>query len=119
MRTERGVALDSLLQAPDVLLHAPELCDVELLSVCRRGVLSRSMTIERARECVGDYTDLPIQRHAHTALLPRLLELHANSSAYDAVYVALSEVLGAELVTADAALARAVRRHTGVRTATD
>ncbi len=37
--------------------------------------------------------------------------LKSRHSAYDATYVALAEQLGGELLTADAALVRAVRTH--------
>ena len=37
-----------------------------------------------------------------------------NFTAYDAVYVALAERLGAELLSADAGLVRAARRHTAL-----
>jgi predicted nucleic acid-binding protein len=46
--------------------------------------------------------------------MPRMLELRSNFSAYDACYVALAELLGADLLTADERLARAVRTHTAV-----
>lgn len=46
--------------------------------------------------------------------LPRVLGLRANFSADDACYVALAELLGAELLTADERLSRAVRTHTNV-----
>ena len=38
-----------------------------------------------------------------------MLQLRSNFSAYDAAYVALAEQLKGELLTADDALARAVR----------
>jgi predicted nucleic acid-binding protein len=41
------------------------------------------------------YLLLPLTRHGHQALLPRVLELRANFSAYDACYVALAERLRA------------------------
>ena len=53
-------------------------------------------------------------RHGHEALLPRVLELRSNFGAYDACYVVLAERLGAELLTADERLARAVRAHTAI-----
>lgn len=45
-----------------------------------------------------------------------MLALSENFTAYDATYVALAEHLGADLLTTDAPLARAVRAHTMVRT---
>jgi predicted nucleic acid-binding protein len=44
-----------------------------------------------------------------------VLELRADLSAHDAVYVALAERLRKELLTADRALARAARAHTHLR----
>ena len=61
--------------------------------------------------------DLPLQRYAHEALVPRIWELRENFSAYDAAYLALAEVLvedGAPLLTADTRLARAASEHTVV-----
>jgi len=54
-----------------------------------------------------DFLNLPLQRHPHDWLLPRVWELRHNLTAYDAVYVALAEALGAPLVTRDARLAAA------------
>lgn len=95
-------------------LHAPSLCDVELMAVLRRGLLAGRLGGARARAALADCLDLPLVRHGHRRLLSRVLELRDNFSAYDAAYVALAEELGAELLTADRALARAARRHTGV-----
>jgi predicted nucleic acid-binding protein len=61
---------------------------------------------------VADLLDLPIERYPHDILVPRIWELRDNMSAYDAASVALAEAMtddGAELVTADARLARAAR----------
>jgi predicted nucleic acid-binding protein len=62
----------------------------------------------RAEEAVGDYLDLALQRYGHTALLPKILDLRENLSAYDACYVALAQQLNAQLLTTDRRLARAV-----------
>lgn len=102
------------MEAEEHDLHAPSLCDVELAAVLRRGLLAGRLGGARARAALADYLDLPLVRHGHRGLLARILELRENFSAYDAVYVALAEGLGAELLTADRALARAARRHTEV-----
>lgn len=110
--TTRGRALASTLQNPDLDLHAPELCDVEVMSALRR--LGRQGRIEEVRlqEAVQDYVDLPLVRHSHLPLLGRILGLRENFSAYDASYVALAEGLGGELLTADERLRRAVEERT-------
>ena len=86
-------------------LHAPHLIDLEVLNALRRV---------GARHPVIDFLDLAIERYTHTLLLPRIWELRSNFSAYDGVYVALSEVLEAPLLTSDKSLARAARKHTDV-----
>ena len=72
------------------------------------------MDRERTVEALEDYLDLPLTRHRHRSFLGRVLELRDNFTAYDAVYVALAERLGAELLTTDGRLARAVLRHSTV-----
>jgi len=53
------------------------------------------VSAERAELALQHYLLLPLTRHGHQALLPRVLELRANFSAYDACYVALAERLRA------------------------
>ena len=69
----------------------------------------RRLSARRAADALEDYLDLPVFRHGHQALLGRVLQLRSNFSAYDAAYVALAEQLNGDLLTADDALARAVR----------
>lgn len=57
---------------------------------------------------------MPIIRHGHQQLVPRIIELRDNFSAYDAAYVALAERLGGSLLTLDERLARAARAHTSI-----
>lgn len=93
--------------AAEASQHAPGLLDVEVVSALRRS-LGRGLSTEHvAGEAVADLADLRIQRYPHRALLPRIWELRHNLTPYDAAYVALAEVLGAPLVTADAKLAGA------------
>lgn len=116
LRTERSDLVRETLEAPDADLHVPALCDVELTSALRHGLLSGAITAARARHALEDHLALPITRHGHQYLLERILALRENFSAYDATYVALAERLGAQLLTADAALGRAVRAHSDIPT---
>ncbi len=88
-------------------LHAPHLLDVEVASVLRRHSGRKWISAARAAAALADLEDLAVTRYPHLSLLPRVWQLRANVSAYDAVYVALAEALGAAFVTADARLARA------------
>ena len=94
--------------------HAPELLDVEVLAAIRHALLLGTVSEGRAADLVADQVDAPVRRHRHLPLLPRAYELRRNVSIADGVYVALAERLGVPIVTADARLARAAQRHTGV-----
>ncbi len=100
-----GALARERLLASDV--HVPELADVEVLSVVRRGVLAGRLTAGRGAEALQDWADLAVERHPHLPLLPRAWQLRGAVSAYDAQYVALAELLDAPLVTADGRLSRA------------
>jgi predicted nucleic acid-binding protein len=117
LRTPRAGHLEALLEQGDVDVHTPALCDVEVASALRRLSVAGALPDTRRDEALADYRDLPLTRHGHLALLERVLELGGNFSSYDATYVALAEVLGADLVTADERLGRAVRAHTKLRLA--
>ena len=86
---------------------APDLLRVEVLSVIRREVSQRGLSLRRAEEAVADLLDLPITVYPTAPLLRRVWALRGKVSAYDACYVALAEALGAVLLTADARLAAA------------
>lgn len=95
-------------------MRVPALCDIEVAAGLRRALLRELLSLERAEQALAQYLLLPLTRHGHQGLLPRMLSLRSNFSAYDACYVALAELLDAELLTADERLTRAVRTHTGV-----
>ena len=94
-----------LREAADVA--APDLIDVETVSVLRKRWLRRTLTEARFATALGHLQQLDFERVPTLRLMGRAFELRANVSAYDACYVALAEALGCELVTVDARLATA------------
>lgn len=118
LRRPAAAAISRALEVDVDDLHAPALLDLEVLSALRRLTLAGELGAERAGAAVDDLDALPILRHGHVALLPRVWQLRENVTPYDAAYVALTEGLGddATLLTLDRRLAGAVADHTAVRT---
>ncbi len=117
LRTSAGAAIERRLFGGRETLHAPHLLDVEVAHVLRRYALAGEVSAERGREALEDLEDLSLCRYPHRVLLPRVWELRANLTAYDAVYVALAEVLDAPLVTRDRRLAGAAGHRARVEMA--
>lgn len=97
---------------PDLLgdeeLGAPHLIDSEVTHVLRSLVQRGGLSEEQAALALEGFTRLTIARFAADWLRPRMWALRHNLSAYDATYVALTEMSGAtSLLTTDARLARA------------
>lgn len=104
--TGLGTRVAQRIADPDETLHAPHLIDVEVAQVLRRFVLSAQLAAERAETALADLEQLDVNRYPHGPLLPRAWELRDNYTAYDAVYVALAEAIGARLLTCDRRLAQ-------------
>ncbi len=96
--------------------HAPHLLDVEVIHVVRRFWLASEIDDLRAQEAIADLTSFPIRRHPHTPFASRVWELRHNMTAYDALYVALSEGLNATLLTCDKRLAEQAGKYITVET---
>lgn len=101
-----ALARERLLAAS--ALHTPHLADIEVASVLRDRVLGEKLSAARAAQALDDYAQLPLTRHPHAGLLPRIWELRDQLGARDATYVALAESLGTDLLTGDHQLASAV-----------
>ena len=86
-------------------VSAPDLIDVETVSVLRRRWLAGKLSDSRFQDAVVDLRALPITRYPVGPFMVRAFELRANVTAYDACYVALAETLRCPLLTADARLA--------------
>lgn len=86
---------------------APDLVDVETVSVLRKRWLAKGLTVRRFQRAVDDLADLALTRHPTLPLMPRAFELRANVTPHDAAYIGLAEALGCPLLTGDARLATA------------
>jgi predicted nucleic acid-binding protein len=104
LRTPLGLKLADVIEG--ALLLAPELLDVEVLSVLRRAVLRGELTQPRALVAIEDLIEWSIDRIPRISLVRAAWQLRNNVSAYDAFYVAAARLSGASLLTADGPLAR-------------
>lgn len=105
LRAGRHPALVARVLRSGETVAAPHLLDLEVTQVLRRFVMAGELTEARAREAIEDHRAMGIARYPHMELLERVWQLRANCTAYDAVYIALAEALGAALITCDARLA--------------
>jgi predicted nucleic acid-binding protein len=88
-------------------LAGPDLVDVETVAVLRKRWLAGTLTAERFAAAVDDLADLALTRYPALPFMQRAYELRSTVTVYDATYVALAEVLGCELLTADDRLSKA------------
>ena len=86
-------------------LAAPELLQLEVLSMLRRQVRRAELRPAQAEAAVVDLLDLPMVIYPTALLLRRIWQLRDNLTSYDACYLALAEALGASLLTKDSRLA--------------
>jgi predicted nucleic acid-binding protein len=86
-------------------LHSIDLAYIEVVSAFRRKATLGELPSRRAEQALAALLDLPIRRHSTAPLTPRIWQLHATHSSYDAAYVALAETLRAPLLTTDQRLA--------------
>lgn len=112
--TSAGQQIESRIYSRGESLHAPHLLDLEVAQVLRRLVREVAVSAQRAHEALQDLANLRVTRYPHFVFLPHIWRLRHNLSAYDAVYVALTEQLGATLITRDARLAAATGRGVSV-----
>lgn len=85
---------------------APQLIDLEVISVLRTLVRRGLLDPDRASVAVVELNRFPIDRYDHDGIVPRIWELRDALSAYDAAYLALAETLRCRLLTNDAKLAK-------------
>ena len=86
---------------------APHLMPVEVANILRRSAQGGEVSPDTASMAHTDLQDLGIDLFPYATVAPRAWELRENLTLYDAWYVALAELLGAELATLDGRLTRA------------
>ena len=99
----------SILSGAD--LAAPSLVGFEVANIVRRHELAGLVGRDQAAQAHADLLDLAIEQWPYDLLAARAWQLRENLSIYDAGYVALAELLDADLVTLD----RRIGRAPGVR----
>ncbi len=102
----RPQPLEDLLWAPDTVLAAPELIDIEVLSALRKLDQSGAIPPSRRAGLPALMRGLRIRKYRHDNLLNGIWALRDNVTAYDAAYVTLARLLKATLVTRDKRLAK-------------
>lgn len=113
LQTAAGQRIETRIYSRGESLHAPHLLDLEVAQVLRRLVREAAVSAQRADQAIQDLQSLRVTRYPHVVFLPQIWRLRHNLSAYDAACVALTEQLGATLITRDVRLASASAR--GVR----
>lgn len=98
---------EGIASAPDILIF-------ETLAVLRRAVHRGHLDPIRAEMAVHDLGDTAVELIPSGSLRTRAWELRDNFTVGDALFLALAARLGEPLITLDARLATAARRHTGI-----
>ena len=104
-RSPAGDTLHTRLRANEVVC-APHLLDAEVGQALHRLSLHGELSDSDVESMLTDFLNLRITRYAHDWVLARAFELRANVTVYDALYLALAEVLDCRLLTGDEALDR-------------
>lgn len=93
--------------AQEIPLHAPDLAQYEIANALTRLIVAGAFDASAIETAWQQIQILPVTYHALTNL-PRVIEIARSSrqNAYDASYIALAELLEAELWTLDSPLYR-------------
>ncbi|MGI8414276.1 MAG: type II toxin-antitoxin system VapC family toxin [Solirubrobacteraceae bacterium] len=82
-------------------LHVPHLIDPEIANAVRGRVSAGALPVSTGWLVLESWRRMGMTRYAAFSMLDRIWQLRDNLTAYDASYVALAELLGCALLTAD------------------
>jgi predicted nucleic acid-binding protein len=88
-------------------LVAPTLLPVEVANILRKAIRSGAISDDTGALAHADLLALTIEYFPYEVVAPRVWNLRATMTAYDAYYVGLAELLGVPLATLDRKLTRA------------
>jgi len=100
-----GAWAESILMSGS--LAAPHLMPVEVANVLRRSASAGDISAAVASLAHDDLVSLRVELFPYSSCASRVWELRSTVTAYDAWYVAVAEILGANLATLDVRLSRA------------
>jgi predicted nucleic acid-binding protein len=100
-----GTWAEGVLLSDD--LAAPHLMPVEVANILRRAVQAGDVSADTASLAHADLQALRVELLPYAGVASRAWALRDSVALYDAWYVALAELLDADLATLDARLARA------------
>ncbi|MGH6719907.1 MAG: type II toxin-antitoxin system VapC family toxin [Alphaproteobacteria bacterium] len=98
-------------------LHAPNLILAECGNVLWAAARRRTLTADRARQCLAFLVSVPIVMASPDRLVESAMDIafRLDHPIYDCLYLALALREGLPFVTADTRFAEAVRREGGPR----
>lgn len=106
--SERAFALKELWDEEGVDLNAPPLLYIEVPSVLRQAIFRGRITPEEGEIALQAFLEMSIRRREPERLLTRSWDIAKSVNAprlYDMFYLALAEIQGYDLWTADRRLA--------------
>ena len=110
--TEQAVDLVDATLAAGERIVAPPLLWIEVANILRQRMRRAGLTLAQALDLFDRFQEIPINSQSPSGLSRRALVLadrYQLAAVYDAHYVALAEMIGADVWTDDQRLLRAVR----------
>jgi predicted nucleic acid-binding protein len=107
--TDRALNLLATALSTKERIAAPPLLWIEMANILRQRVRQAGVTLDQALELFDRLQDMPVTRHAPSNLSRQALILadrYRLPAAYDAHYIAVAEMLGADFWTDDQRLLR-------------